>query len=410
MTMVIIQKYKTFLLKSLIILVAAGFFLSGMGFKALAQDQNQNQGYNAVDAFQISKLEMLLVDTLNQDRETAFGIDPILMRTAKVIGQMMIDNDFSRQTEPIDFEQLVSGFGYAYNSVFRLDSAIMSTNYLAEEKAIDLLYASLMEDDVEGFTSLSREIGVSIIQSRIPLNGREVNVYVAVVLGAEPDPGRYGVSDYMADQLEVLLNQFRANPEFVMGNMGYDKDAYSGDVVITTGLPPFRRGIDEIAGAGAKSLASVELDSLDPDRAVMLLFSRMVENNINYLLTDHNMVDIKITYAPSYDDQEQFKVRFSAELKFDYLVQDMDRALIKGVAFKDDNENDIYDPGEGIHFLPLYIPGTGIHMRTGFAGQFQTELKMGWYDILLFNLPKGEYSAYFDTYTMDNYVMFSVLE
>ena len=421
--MVITKTHKKSLLTALIVLLAAGFFLiSGGGFKALAQDMEQDR----VDTFQNSNLEMMMLDALNKNRETSLGLNSLLTRTAKVIAQRMIDNDFLRQTEGIDFEQLVSGFGYAYNAVFMLDSAVMSSNYLPEEKAVDLLYASLMEDDTDNFSLRSRDVGISIIQIRILLKGRQMNVYVAVVIGADPETDRYAfsddmtdqleeLSDYMADQFEVLLNQFRATPEFVLRNMGYDTDSYSGDADITTGLPPLRRSsVDEIEGVKsgeALAFIDVDLDDMEADRVVMLLFSEMVETNINSLLTDiHNRVGIEIAYAPSYDDQEKFRVRFSAELKFDHLVPDMDKALIKGVAFKDDNENHIYDPGEGIYYLPLYIPGTGIHMRTGFAGQFQTELKMGWYDILLFNWPYGEYSAYYDTYTMDRYVMFSVLE
>jgi hypothetical protein len=399
--MVITKKYKLSLSNSLIILLVACFFLtSGSWFKAAAQD--------GVDSFQMSKLEIMMLDTLNSNRESYLCIDPTLARAAKIIGRMMIDNNFASQIEEIDFEQLLSGFGYAFNSVFRLDSAIISTNYLSAQKAVDLLYESMLEGNGDGFSSVYKEVGVSIIQSRISLKGRQVNVYVAVVIGADPDTDRYAVSDYMADQFEVLLNQFRANPVFVMNAMEYNT-GMSPDDAVTTPLPPFRRGI--AADNSVELEAFVDLDTMDTDQAVGRLFSLMVEKNINYLLTEtQNMVSINIAYTPCYDDEEKFRIHFSVILKFNYLVQNMDKALIKGIAFKDDNENSIYDPGEGIHYLPLYIQGAGIHARTGFAGQFQAELKNGWYDILLFNVPQGEYSSYYDTYTMDRYVMFSVLE
>lgn len=310
-----------------------------------------------------SPVEGRLYELIENSRDSHISVNTVLNQVSRVQASELFVNEFASSLEKsVEYVGYTAeDAGYQSEDIRQMTAMIVFSNYLAGDAAADLLFRSLTDKAAtengtgELYSEKFSEIGLHVMETSVNFSGTRFNVYLVIVNFAVPLKGVMQ-SDIMEKQLLVLMNQGRKTPDTVL----YLQEM--GDVAALPSGPLFPMEIDT---PEAEMTVNFFTESMNSENWVANLFSFMLQDR-TFLNADFNAADIDIAQElilveGKYEMSCTATIRFARiPIKNDYLY---------GAIYSDLNGNGLYDAGEGITWLPVFINDVKIHARTGSAGQ-----------------------------------------
>jgi len=344
---------------------------------------------------QISSVEFKLMALVNQQRTEGFVLNSVLCRVAEDHAIKLFVGEFdAAQKIEADSYLSVEEAGYRAIASNEMTAMVVFSNYLTSEDAARVLFESLekqatdMQEEDADFLSGFSEVGISVYETAVFLGRRRYNVYLAVLIYAQPVNGATE-NHIMEARLKNLINQARTKPLEVIEWAGISLDSASEGGVIGSLSPVNSAELQEAGTIRTYSYASMDTD---PNIIVEKIFSDLLVDELvlirggNPILfaPEFNGVDIQVA-RNLVAVEDGYALDYVAKVGFGN-IEPQDN-MINGLFYSDDNLNNLYDAGEGLSRTPMIVWDAGIHSRTGMSGEIMEQVETphhNGYQVILF--------------------------
>ncbi len=333
---------------------------------------------------QLSATGVNLAGLINEQRELGFELNPVLCEVARDHARRFVIEEFAQGQEPESSTPLTLGsVGYKASAMGEQEAMVLFSNYLGSDAAAHILFDSIKKQSEESgedggiFSSQFSEMGIFILQESIFLGNTRFNVYLAVVIYANPmglDSGGQVAQEgrlIMEERFLNMVNQLRNRTHEVIAENDISMDdiqieGLSADGCLTPVKPAF------IEEPDAKLHYFYEYSGDDSSEAIGNIFSHLLDEEMvraevgeSLLLNPvFNAMDVQIT-REAIEIDGVYRLGYAVMAGFGEIDQNN---IIQGLFYSDDNLNDLYDPGEELSNIPMIVYDAGVHSRTGIAG------------------------------------------
>ncbi len=315
----------------------------------------------------LSQIELKLLDQVNQERQSALLLNSKLNNVAQSVAEFAYASDFLTNTVQEGTVLSVDEAGYRAEKSGSATAIIIFSNYMDSDAAVGNLLNSMVrqmntEDDLDIFSEDMLEIGICIFESRAQISGTWFNIYVGTAVWACPLIEEIETKT-IESQVLNLINQYRAS------------------LSISPVLPVENNELQESISI------SFELENIASENVAKKIFD-LISDDERLLATRFAGADVQVTTGIEVSEG-RYVVKCRAEIAIDETPISGNHII--GLAYADNNLNNLYDPGEGLVNTPMVVYDAGVHSRTGIAGEINAQVTTGnkGYQIVLFVPGRG---------------------
>ncbi|PIE67737.1 MAG: hypothetical protein CSA23_02875 [Deltaproteobacteria bacterium] len=385
-------------------------------------------------AFESTGMEIMLMDAINAGRSlepvTSGGaerLDPLIVneRLCRSAREHTVNMLAGGYVSKIDLQgkkvqARLDADGYSALLIEETIGVVVFRNFMEPGRAVDILYNNMLETDAQIlFNPALTHVGVGIQAGLLTLDGTTYNAYLATCDFSSPPSGVADAYELAEATLVHLVNQLRSQPAAVMSDAGIEIKSFLkkrpdiAEIMIRLDLDALvpnvrlfnaaRRHTEEmavfqyidqysnnglsagerIAEAGYQALAyseSIEMIAISDENSVEAV-TRQIFRQILIRAVESDSISIPAILDPTATEigigLRLMRPGSGTAVKPLYIVT-IDAAApttlqdihLLGVVYEDQNNNDLFDAGEQVPGVPLFVdyPHRQLSRTTDFSG------------------------------------------